>query len=124
MNLNKFTEKASEAVLGAQKLAESDGNPQIEPEPLLVTLAERQDGVVPALLRKLQIDPAAIAREARRALGQQPKVHGGSSATIAPRLKLVADLAQAQAERLKDEFVSTQHLSIAVAGETGRSPPP
>ena len=79
MNLNKFTEKASEAVLGAQKLAETDGHPQIDPEHLLVTLAEQQDGVVPALLRKLQIDPATIAREARKALGQQPTVHGGSS---------------------------------------------
>jgi ATP-dependent Clp protease ATP-binding subunit ClpB len=122
MNLNKFTEKASEAILGAQKLAETDGHPQIEPEHLLVTLAEQQDGVVPALLRKLQIDPATIAREARKALGQQPKVHGGSSASISPRLKLVADLAEAEAERLKDEYVSTEHLFIAVAGETGRSP--
>ena len=56
MNINKFTEKASEAVLAAQKLAETDGHPQIEPEHLLVTLAEQQDGVVPALLRKLQIE--------------------------------------------------------------------
>jgi ATP-dependent Clp protease ATP-binding subunit ClpB len=66
MNLNKFTEKASEAVLGAQKLAETDGHPQIEPEHLLITLAEQQDGVVPALLRKLQIDPATIARRHAR----------------------------------------------------------
>src|SRR4051794_22588418 len=122
MNLNKLTEKASEAVLGAQKLAETDGNPQIEPEHLLVTLAEQQDGVVPALLRKLQIEPATIAREARKALAQQPKVHGGYSASISPRLKLVADLAEAEAERLKDEYVSTEHLFIAIASETGRSP--
>jgi ATP-dependent Clp protease ATP-binding subunit ClpB len=122
MNLNKFTEKAQEAVIGAQQLAESLNHPQIEPEHLLVTLVEQDQGVVPALLRKMQLDPAAIAREARAAIGRQPQVHGGSQVSIAPRLKLVVDLAQAEADRLKDEYVSTEHLFLAVAGESGRSP--
>jgi ATP-dependent Clp protease ATP-binding subunit ClpB len=122
MNLNKFTEKAQEAVLGAQQLAESLNHPQIEPEHLLVTLVEQENGVVPALLRKLQLDPAGIAREARAAVGRQPQVHGGAQASISPRLKLVVDLAQAEASRLKDEYLSTEHLFLALAGETGRSP--
>ena len=122
MNLNKFTEKAQEAVLGAQQLAESLKHPQIEPEHLLVTLVEQDNGVVPALLRKLQLDPAMLARDARTAVGKQPQVHGGSQAAISPRLKLVVDLAQAEAGRLKDEYVSTEHLFLAIAGETGRSP--
>jgi ATP-dependent Clp protease ATP-binding subunit ClpB len=122
MNLNRFTEKAQAAVLAAQQLAERDNHPQIEPEHLLVTLVEQEDGVVPALLRKLQLDPTTIARDARQLASQQPKVHGGSSATISPRLKLVVDLAEAEAERLKDEYVSTEHLFVALAGETGRSP--
>ena len=122
MNLNKFTEKAQEAVIGAQQLAESLSHPQIEPEHLLVTLVEQEGGVVPSLLRKLQLDPAAVGRQAREAVGRQPKVHGGSQATISPRLKLVVELAQAEAARLKDEFVSTEHLFLGVTGETGRSP--
>jgi ATP-dependent Clp protease ATP-binding subunit ClpB len=122
MNLNKYTEKAQEAVLGAQQLAERLTHPQIEPEHLLVTLVEQADGVVPALLRKLQIDPAAVARDARQLIAQQPQVHGGSGASISPRLKLVTDLAEAEAERLKDEYVSTEHLFIAIAGEMGRAP--
>ena len=122
MNLNKYTEKAQEAVLAAQQLAEKQNHPQIEPEHLLVTLVEQTDGVVPALLRKLEIDPAAVARDARQLFGQQPQVHGGAAASISPRLKLVTDLAQAEAERLKDEYVSTEHLFVAIAGETGRSP--
>ena len=122
MNLNKFTEKAQEAVIGAQQLAESLNHPQIEPEHLLVTLVEQDNGVVPALLRKLQLDPAVVSRDARAAVGKQPQVHGGSQAAISPRLKLVTDLAQAEAGRLKDEFVSTEHLFLAIAGETGRSP--
>jgi ATP-dependent Clp protease ATP-binding subunit ClpB len=122
MNLNKYTEKAQEAVLAAQQLAEKQNHPQIEPEHLLVTLVEQADGVVPSLLRKLQIDPTAVARDARQLIGQQPQVHGGTGASISPRLKLVTDLAQAEAERLKDEYVSTEHLFIAIASETGRSP--
>ena len=122
MNLNKFTEKAQEAVIGAQQLAEAQHHAQIEPEHLLVTLAEQEGGVVPALLSKLQIDPARIAREARQQLASQSQVHGGSSASISPRLKLVLDMAQAEAGRLQDEYVSTEHLFVAIAGETGRSP--
>ena len=122
MNLNKFTEKAQEAVFGAQQLAESLNHPQIEPEHLLVALIEQDGGVVPALLRKQQIDPSALAREARQVVAQQPQVHGGSQASISPRLKLVVDLAQAEAGRLKDEYVSTEHLFLAIASEAGRSP--
>jgi ATP-dependent Clp protease ATP-binding subunit ClpB len=121
MNLNKYTEKAQEAVIGAQQLAEKMNHPQIEPEHLLITLVEQADGVVPALLRKLQIDPAVVSRDARQLFGQQAQVHGGAGVTISPRLKLVTDLAEAEAERLKDEYVSTEHLFIAIAGETGRS---
>ena len=65
MNLNKLTEKAQEAVLAAQQLAERANNPQLEPEHLLVSLAEQADGIVPSLLRKMTIDPAAIAAAAR-----------------------------------------------------------
>src|SRR3954451_15527277 len=122
MNLNKFTEKAQEAVLGARQLAESLSHAQIEPEHLLVALAEQTDGVVPAVLRKLNLDPADIARSMRAEISKGPQAYGGSEPGISPRLKLVIDLAQAEAGRLKDEFVSTEHLFVAIAGETGRSP--
>jgi ATP-dependent Clp protease ATP-binding subunit ClpB len=122
MNLNKFTEKAQEAVLGAQQLAESLSHAQIEPEHLLVTLVEQPEGVVPAVLRKMNVDPAGIATAVRAEIGKGPQAYGGAQPGISPRLKLVIDLAQAEAGRLKDEFVSTEHLFVALAGETGRSP--
>ena len=122
MNLNKYTEKAQEAVLGAQQLAEQSNHAQIEPEHLLVSLVEQREGIVPELLRKLNIDPAALAKDARNLLAQMPQAYGGSQPGLSPRLKLVTDMAQAEADRLKDEFVSTEHLFVAVAGETGRSP--
>ena len=58
MNLNKFTEKAQEAVIAAPQLASEMNHAQVEPEHLLVTLAEQQGGVVPSVLRKLEVDPA------------------------------------------------------------------
>ena len=122
MNLNKFTEKAQEAVLGAQKLAESMGHAQIEPEHLLISLLEQPEGVAPAVLRKMQADPAELARTMRAEIARGPQAYGGAQPGVSPRLSLVADLAQAEAERLKDEYVSTEHLLIAIAGETGRSP--
>jgi ATP-dependent Clp protease ATP-binding subunit ClpB len=122
MNLNKFTEKAQEAVLGAQKLAESMGHAQIEPEHLLISLLEQPEGVAPAVLRKMQADPAELARTVRAEIARGPQAHGGAQPGVSPRLNLVGDLAQAEAERLKDEYVSTEHLLVAIAGETGRSP--
>jgi ATP-dependent Clp protease ATP-binding subunit ClpB len=122
MNINKYTEKAQEAVLGAQQLAEQSSHAQIEPEHLLVALVEQPEGIVPEVLRKMSADPADIARAARALLAKIPQAYGGSSPSLSPRLKLVTDLAQAEAERLKDEFVSTEHLFIAIASETGRSP--
>jgi ATP-dependent Clp protease ATP-binding subunit ClpB len=116
MNLNKFTEKAQEAVLGAQQLAESLNHPQIEPEHLLVTLVEQSDGVVPSILRKMSVEPKEIAGAARAELARGPQAHGGAAPGISPRMKLVTDLAQAEATRLKDEYVSTEHLFIAIAG--------
>jgi ATP-dependent Clp protease ATP-binding subunit ClpB len=122
MNLNKFTEKAQEAVVASQQLADSLNHAQIEPEHLLVALVEQADGVVPALLRKLNVDPAEIGRSSREELARLSQAYGGSQAGISPRLKLVIDLAQAEAGRLKDDYVSTEHLFIAIASETGRSP--
>ena len=74
MNLNKFTEKAQESILAAQKLAETLGHAQIEPEHLLISLLEQQDGVAPAVLRKMNADPAELARAMRSeiARGRRP----------------------------------------------------
>jgi ATP-dependent Clp protease ATP-binding subunit ClpB len=122
MNINKYTEKAQEAIAGAQHRAEQSNHAQIEPEHLLVALVEQREGVVPELLRKMNTDPVAIANAGRELLGKIPQAYGGSQPGISPRLKLVFDLAEAEAQRLKDEFVSTEHLLVAIASETGRSP--
>jgi ATP-dependent Clp protease ATP-binding subunit ClpB len=122
MNINKYTEKAQESVLAAQRLAEQMSHAQIEPEHLLVALVEQPEGVVPELVRKLNADPVSLGKAARDLLAKIPQAYGGSQPSLSPRLKLVTDLAQAEADRLKDEFVSTEHLFVAIASETGRSP--
>ena len=122
MNINRFTEKAQEAVLGAQQLATTLGNPQIEPEHLLTTLVEQRDGIVPSLLRKLEIEPAVITEAARNELGKVPVVQGGTQPNLSPRLSAVANQATVEAERLKDECVSTEHLLVALAGEGNQAP--
>ena len=122
MNLNKFTEKAQEAVVAAQALASDLNHAQIEPEHLLVTLAEQADGVVPSVLRKLKADPAAVARAAREHVKRQPSAHGGAEPHLSSRLRAVADAAQAAAKRMQDEFVSTEHLLLGLLDETGKTP--
>ena len=122
MNINKYTEKAQEAIVAAQQLAAEMSHAQIEPEHLLVALAEQRDGIVPEVLRKMGVDPAQIAGSGRELLSKIPQAYGGAQPGLSPRLKLVTDLAQAEADRLKDEYVSTEHLLVAIASETGRSP--
>src|SRR5579862_3511050 len=122
MNINKFTEKAREAVARAIELAKSANNPQVEPEHLLVALVEQSDGIVPELLRKMNVDVPRATAAARDLLKNMSQAFGGAEPHLAPRFGLIADRAQAEADRVKDDFVSTEHLFIAIADESGRSP--
>jgi ATP-dependent Clp protease ATP-binding subunit ClpB len=122
MNINKYTEKAQEAIIGAQTLADRSGHPEITPEHLLVTLAEQREGIVPEIVRKLNADPSAIAAAARQEVEKLPRAHGGSQPGLSARLRQVTAAAESEAERLKDEYVSTEHLFLAIASESGRSP--
>ncbi len=121
MNLNKFTEKAQEAVLASPQLATELNHAQVEPEHLLVTLLEQPEGVVPTVLQKLNADPAAVARSLRDGLGRQPKAYGGAEPHLSPRLRVVLDAAQAEARTMQDEYVSTEHLLLGVLSEPGRA---
>jgi ATP-dependent Clp protease ATP-binding subunit ClpB len=121
MNINKYTEKAQEAVLGAQQLADREGHAEILPEHLLVTLIEQREGIVPSIIQKIGADSAAVARAVRGELGRLPRALGGSQVALSPRLRQVTDAGEQEAERLKDDYVSTEHLFIAIASEGRRS---
>ena len=122
MNISRLTEKAQEAVVAAQQLAEQAGHPQIEPEHLLLTLVEQHEGVVPALLQKLEVDAASLAAAARAALDRLPSATGGAPPAPSSRLRGVLHAAMGEAERLTDEYTSTEHLFVALAAETGSAP--
>jgi ATP-dependent Clp protease ATP-binding subunit ClpB len=121
MNLNTFTEKGQEAVLGAQTLATEQNHSEVTPEHLLVALVQQSGGIVPSILRKMSIDPARMAADAQALLKAIPQVFG-ADVRLSPRMKLIFDSAQAEAKRLQDEYVSTEHLLVALATEVGRSP--
>ena len=121
MNMNKLTEKAQEAVLAAQSLAGELTHAEITPEHLLVALIEQPGGIVPSLLRKLNVDPARVGADARELLAAMPQVRGGDL-RLSPRMRLVLDAAQAEAKRLQDDYVSTEHLFVAIATEAGPLP--
>ena len=122
MNLNRYTEKAQEAILGAQSLAERAGHPEMTPEHLLLALVAQRDGIVPSIVGKMQLDPAALGAEAQALVDKLPNVRGGAQPSLSARLRDVLAAAEDEASRLKDDFTSTEHLFLAIASEGGRSP--
>ncbi|HUM15360.1 MAG TPA: Clp protease N-terminal domain-containing protein, partial [Candidatus Nitrosotalea sp.] len=120
MRLDKLTVKAQEAIQAAQSLADQGNHQAIEPEHLLLALLQQQEGVVGPLLGKLGARPDALARQVQAEMEKLPKVRGGGGRQYAsPRFEGVIDRAWQEAERLKDEYVSTEHLLIAIAQEKG-----
>jgi len=125
MNLNKLTEKAREAVLAAQELAQNSNHSQIEAEHLLHALLTQADGVVPQILSKLGIDPRTVLTQVQKELEKKPKVYGATQVYLSPQLNRLFQIAQSEAERMRDEYISTEHLLLActdtsVGGEVAR----
>ena len=114
MNWEKLTIKAQEAIGEAQKKAEAYGHQQIEGDHLLQALIAQKEGVVKPILDKLGARPEAIQADLEREMAKIPRVEGGMQVYISPRLKQILDIAFNEAERLKDEYVSTEHLLIAI----------
>jgi ATP-dependent Clp protease ATP-binding subunit ClpB len=111
---DKFTVKAQEAVQRANDLASEHGNPELSPVHLLIALQDRE-GIIAPVLEKIGAGPEAVANEARRQLEQLPKVSGGAAqATMAAALSKVLDQAFKEADNFKDEYVSTEHLLLAM----------
>src|SRR6266581_6971352 len=117
MRLDKLTVKAQEALQAAQSMADRHDHQAIEPEHLLVALLEQREGVVGPVLAKLGARPEVIQRELQAALGKLATVKGVSGQYLGERTRQALDRAQAEAGRLKDEYVSTEHLLLALAQE-------
>ncbi|MFH1312135.1 MAG: ATP-dependent chaperone ClpB [Candidatus Eisenbacteria bacterium] len=116
MRLDRFTIKAQEGISSAQRLATESNNQEIAPEHLLAALLSQEEGIVVPILKKVGADSEAILSELQTEIGKLPKVLGGAEAGayMAPSLKKAIDVAFKEMDRLKDEFVSTEHLLVGV----------
>lgn len=115
MNWDRLTIKAQEAIAEAQKKAESLRHQMIENEHLLYTLVSQRDGVVKPILDKLGANADYIINDLERELKKFPTVEGMTQVYISPHTKQAIDIAFNEAERLKDEYISTEHLLIGIA---------
>src|SRR5450759_4910427 len=114
MNLEKFTQKAQEAVLEAQRMAGEYSHAQIEPEHLLLALLQQSDGVAPQVIARLG-DVNALAGPVGAALAARPKVHGSNSQVALSRAASDAlSAAEREARNMHDEYVSAEHILLAL----------
>ncbi|HEY3435402.1 MAG TPA: Clp protease N-terminal domain-containing protein, partial [Solirubrobacterales bacterium] len=119
MQADRFTVKSQEAVAAAQELARTRRNPEIAPAHLLVSLLEQEDGLVVPILQKLGADTAAIAARANEAVAALPKLSGeGEEPRMSSGLAAVLRKAETEMAAMRDEYISTEHLLLALTDST------
>ncbi|HEX6205310.1 MAG TPA: ATP-dependent chaperone ClpB [Solirubrobacterales bacterium] len=119
MQADRFTVKSQEAVAAAQLLASTRRNPEIAPAHLLVSLLEQEDGLVVPILQKLGADTAAIAARANEAVAALPKLSGeGEEPRMSSNLAAVLRKAETEMATMRDEYISTEHLLLALTDST------
>jgi len=116
---NKLTEKSQEAIVAAQQYARENGHGQIDVEHLAHGLVRQSDGIVPSILAALNVPTAQVASALEGDLGRQAKVQGNVQIGASPRLGRVFQQAQKEMSDLKDEFISTEHLLLAMTNDSG-----
>ena len=126
MDMNKLTQKSQEAVQQAQAIALRYGHQEVDGEHLLAALVAQEDGLVPRMLVRMQVDSDVLKSELEKELTQQPKVSGPGveqdKIYVTQRFQKLFLSAQSEAERLKDEYVSVEHLLLALIGEGDKTP--
>jgi ATP-dependent Clp protease ATP-binding subunit ClpB len=123
MQADRFTIKSQEAFQAAQRLADERRNPQLTPEHLLAVLLEQGEGVVVPVLRKLGVDPAVVRQTLGPALDALPRLSGPAAdpASAASDLIQILRAAETEMRELGDEYVSTEHLLLAIAAHSGNA---
>ncbi len=117
MNIERFTEKAQEALVSAQALAQRRQHNEIDAEHILLALVEQTDGLIPQLLTRVGVQPRQVAEHLETALGRRPRVTGGSGQLyLSTRAQRALAAAEEAAKKLKDEYVSTEHLLLGLLG--------
>lgn len=117
---NRFTQKSQEAIINAQNMAERNGNSEVEPEHLLLALLEQKDGVVPQVLAKLNLAVGTIEQKTNEAISRLPQISGSNvQLGISPRMRTVLVAAHDEMETFSDDYVSTEHLLLAILSRAG-----
>ena len=119
MNMNKFTQKSQEAVVEAQQLATRFGHQEIDAEHLALALLTQEGGLIPRLIDKLNLSSESLKQVIEEELRKRPKVAGAASSYVTQRLNQLFVKAEDEAKELKDEYVSVEHLFLALLGENG-----
>ncbi len=119
MRFDKFTIKSQELIQGSQALASQLGHQQIEPEHLLHTMLHESEGIARAILQKLGASPDSVLKQVSQTLDKKPKVSGAGMGEvhISPATKRVLDGAFAEAAKMKDEYVSVEHILVAITDQ-------
>ncbi len=121
MRFDRFTERAQEAAQRAAEIIQRYGHNQIDTEHILLALIEQPGGVIPQILEKLSVSPEALTERLDATLRASPKANifggGAGQIFITPRVKRIIDLANEEANRLKDEYISTEHIFLAILTE-------
>jgi ATP-dependent Clp protease ATP-binding subunit ClpB len=115
MNVDRYTVKAQEALQNAQQAAQRAGNPELTPAHILSALLTQEGGLVTPVLQKAGVDPARLKEQVNALLDKLPKQRGGET-YMSPEVRKLLQTAEDEAERLKDEYMSTEHLLLALAG--------
>src|SRR5438094_720480 len=116
MRLDKFTLRGQEAIQADVELAERNQNQQVEPEHLLCAMLEQPEGTVRPLLGKIGANVQVVLNDCQAAIARFPRVQGGQQ-YFSPRLSQIFTAAQKQADKMQDEYVSTEHLLLAISDE-------
>ena len=128
MRFDRFTERAQEAAQRAAEIIQRYGHNQIDTEHILLALIEQPGGVIPQILEKLSVSPEALTERLDATLRASPKANifggGAGQIFITPRVKRIIDLANEEANRLKDEYISTEHLFLGILGRDPGHPRP
>jgi ATP-dependent Clp protease ATP-binding subunit ClpB len=120
IRFDKFTQKAQEAVQQSQTIAAENSHQQIQPVHLLIGLVEQKEGIVQSVLAKCGIEAEIISEDARKLLNAIPKVEGTMGGSLMTQsLGEIFQQAQREADRFRDEYVSTEHLLLAIANYKG-----
>ena len=115
IRFDKLTIKAQEALQSAQEIAQKLNHQEVDGEHLLSALIQQPDGLVRPLLDKLGLSPDSIVSQLDDELNRRPQVHGAGETYLSKSLRQTLDVAQSQADKLKDQYVGAEHLLLGLA---------